>query len=86
MIRRGDTWRRTLSTTKEMARSTIRMNSAERVEVVPTPLRGDEQDFPEEIVAELRVIKAHKYSSLVVVTHARVEIEPGDRAVARAGF
>ena len=86
VIRRGDTWRRTLSTTKEMARSTIRMNSAERVEVVPTPLRGDEQDFPEEIVAELRVIKAHKYSSLVLVTHARVEIEPGDRAVARAGF
>lgn len=86
VIRRGDTWRRTLTTTKEMARSTINMNSDERVDVEPTPLRGNEQHFPEEVVAELRVVKTHRYSALAVVVEGRVELEPGDRAVARAGF
>lgn len=86
VIRRGDTWRRTLSTTSSDASSSINIMSDDRVEVSRTPMHGDEQAFPEEIVAELRVVKAHRYSSLVTVTHAKVEIEPGDRAVARAGF
>jgi hypothetical protein len=86
VIRRGDTWRRTLSTTSTDASSSINIMSDDRVEISRTPLHGDEQAFPEEIVAELRVVKAHRYSSLVTVTQSKVEIEPGDRAVARAGF
>jgi hypothetical protein len=50
------------------------------------PLNGNEQDFPEEVVAELRIIKAHKFSSLAVVSSSQVEIQSGDRAIARAGF
>lgn len=86
VIRRGDTWRRTLSTTTDEAANSINIQSDERVEVQATPLHGDEQTFPEEIVAELRVVKAHRYSSLVAVIQAKVEVEPGDRAVARVGF
>jgi LysM domain len=86
VIRRGDTWRRTLSSSSSEASSSINVQSDERVEIRRTPLHGDEQNFPEEIVAELRVVKAHRYSSLVAVIHSRVELEPGDRAVARAGF
>lgn len=86
VIRRGDTWRRTLSSTSSVASSSINMLSEDNVDVSRTPLHGDENTFPEEIVAEVRVVKAHRYSSLVTVTQSRVEIEPGDRAVARAGF
>ncbi len=86
VIRRGDTWRRTLSTTSDEASSSINIQSEERVDINRTPLHGDEQAFPEEIVGELRVVKAHRYSSLVAVIASKVELEPGDRAVARAGF
>lgn len=86
VIRRGDTWRRTLSTTSDEAASSINIQSDEDVDVKRTPLHGDEQDFPEEIVAELRVIKSHRFSSLVTVIQSKVEVEPGDRAVARVGF
>jgi hypothetical protein len=86
VIRRGDTWRRTLSTTSDDASSSINALSDERIEIHRTPLHGDEQTFPEEIVGELRVVKAHRYSSLVAVIASKVELEPGDRAVARAGF
>ncbi len=87
VTRRGDTWRRTLVTTTRFARTRANMESATSggaFEAVP--LHGDEQDFPEEVVAELRIVRAHKFSSLALVTASKVEIVPGDRAIARAGF
>jgi hypothetical protein len=86
VIRRGDTWRRTLSTTSDDAASSLNINSDVSVDVAPVPLHGDENDFPEEIVGELRVVKAHKFSSFAVVVSASVELKPGDKAVARVGF
>jgi hypothetical protein len=86
VIRRGDTWRRTLSTTSIDAASSLNMNTEVSVDVSPVPLHGDENDFPEEIVGELRIVKAHKFSALAVVVAASVELKPGDKAVARVGF
>lgn len=86
VIRRGDTWRRTLSTTTRDARTRIKMDSPDTVDTEPTPLNGDEQAFPEEIVGELRVVDAQPYSSYAVVTDSKVELVPGDRAIARVGF
>jgi hypothetical protein len=86
VVRKGDAWRRTLETSSVMARSRIRMDVPERVELEVTELEGDEESFPEEVVAELRVIRAHRYSSLALVTGSSEEIEPGDRAVTRKGF
>lgn len=86
VLRRGDTWRRTLDTASDAARSSLDLLSDEPLQIETTPLLGDEQQFPEEVVAELRVVKVHPCSSLAVVSESEVEIVPGDRAVARAGF
>jgi hypothetical protein len=86
IVRRGDSWRRTLVTTTIMAKSRIRMEVPDRIEIEETPLHGDEEDFPEEVVAELRIIRAHRFASLAIITESREEIEPGDQAVARKGF
>lgn len=86
VVRRGDAWRRTLVSSTIMARSRIRMDVPERVDVETTPLYGDEMDFPEESVAEVRVIRSHRFASMVLVTSAQEEIEPGDVLVARKGF
>lgn len=86
VVRRGDTWRRSLSTTTRSARDRVRMDVEENVEVEPTELKREEGDFPEEIVAELRVLQAHRYSSVAVVVSSAREVVPGDRAVARQGF
>lgn len=85
-IRRGDTWRRTLSTAAEGARTRLKTDSEQLVDSEPVPLHGDEQAFPEEIVGELRVIHAQPYSAYAVITEARVELVPGDRVIARSGF
>lgn len=86
VTRRGDTWRRTLGTSTRFARTRINMESAEPLELEAVPMHGDEQDFPEEVVAELRIIRAHEFSALALVTASKVEVLPGDRAVARSGF
>jgi hypothetical protein len=62
------------------------MDTPERLDWEVTPLEGDEETFPEEVVAELRIIRSHKYSSLALVTESREEIEPGDQAVSRKGM
>jgi hypothetical protein len=86
VVRRGDAWRQTLLTTTTMASSRILMDVPEWMEFEATPLEGDDEMFPEEVVAELRVIRAHKYSSLALVTASDEEVEPGDQVVARKGF
>jgi hypothetical protein len=50
-----------------------------------TPLGGDDDDFPVEVVGEIQVIRAQKYSSFALVTASDIAIEPGDQAVARRG-
>jgi hypothetical protein len=86
VLRRGDTWRHTLSTASNLSRLTMNLDQPEWIPPSETtPLGGEDEDFPIEVVGELRVIRAHKYSSLVLVTASKVEIEPGDQAVTRKG-
>lgn len=85
VLRRGDTWRGSLTTESRMARDRLRMDSPERVDVETTPLRGEPEQFPEEALAELRVLRAEKFSAIALVTQSRREVVPGDRAVAVKG-
>jgi len=62
------------------------MDSQEHVEVERTPLPGEPEKFPEEAVAELRVLRAERWSSLALVTQSKREVVPGDLAVAKPGF
>ncbi len=86
VVRKGDTWRRSLETTTSSARDRLRLDVEEHSEVQPTVLKREERDFPEEIIAELRVVHADRYSSLVLVTSSAREVVSGDRAIARQGF
>ncbi|MFO0569999.1 MAG: LysM peptidoglycan-binding domain-containing protein [Polyangiaceae bacterium] len=86
VVAKGDAWRHSLKTASRSARDRMRIDVPERASVEATPLRGNEKDFPEEIVGEIRVLRANKYSSIALVTVSHREIESGDRAVARKGF
>jgi LysM domain len=85
VIRRGDTWRRTLDTSSLQARTRVELDAPE-LEFEVAPQRGNEQDFPEEIVGEIRVLRTQRFSSYALVTGSKTELIPGDRAVTRVGF
>jgi hypothetical protein len=84
VLRKGDTWRSSLSRKSE--RDRMRLDTAEQVEVERTPLPGDDDQFPEEAVAELRVLSTERYSALAFVVQTRRELLPGDVALTRVGF
>jgi hypothetical protein len=83
--RTGDAWRKTLKRSAKMMRDRMLIDVPENARWETTPLEGNNEDFPPELVGEVRVIRTQKYSSLALVTASSHEIVPGDRAVARRG-
>lgn len=86
VLRRGDAWRETLATSTEMARTRILMATPERGVQEVVELKGRTEDFPEEVIAELRVVRTHPFSSLAIVSESTREIEPGDEILAERGY
>jgi hypothetical protein len=86
VVRRGDAWRRSLVTTTRSARDTLQVDSTENAEIRTTTLRRDDKDFPDEIIAELRIVQVSRYSSTAIVAESNKEIVVGDLAVAREGY
>ena len=86
IVAKGDAWRGSLKTATRTARQRMRIEVPESATFENTPLKGNEKDFPEEIIGELRILRANKYSSVCLVTASHREIEPGDRAVTRKGY
>lgn len=85
VLRRGDTWRNSIKVASGMLKDRVRMDSSKRVEIETTPTNGEDKEFPSEVVAELRVLRAEKFSALAIVIEANRELEPGDVALALAG-
>ncbi len=86
IVRRGDAWRQTLVTpTAGWRVSTDDEKPMPPMEKTPGAHK-DEQNYPDEVVGELRVVAVRKDSATCLVTQARQEIEHDDLAVARKGY
>jgi hypothetical protein len=85
VLRQGDTWRNSLTVASGMLKDRVRIESSKRVDVERTPTAGEDKQFPSEVVAELRVLRTEKYSSLAIVIESSREIEPGDVASSIVG-
>ncbi len=86
VIRRGDTWRNSMKLTKRIGRQRMRVEDPDWVRSEPIPILGEDSDFPDEVVAELRVIRTQKRTSVALVMESKLELELGDRALARVGY
>jgi LysM domain len=86
VVRRGDAWRRSLVTPG----AGYRVSADDERPMPPmenTPgARHEEEKYPDEVVAELRVLAVKKLSAVCLVTQSRLEIEVNDLAVARKGY
>ena len=86
ILRRGDTWRRNLLTANHHARMRVEMGSPELPEGQTTPLHGNDDKFPDEVVGELRVLRTEEYSSICMVVESTRGLTQGDRAIAVEGY
>jgi len=85
VLRRGDSWRASLTTASKMTTRRMLINSPEEAAAEETPIHGDNDKFPEDTIAELRVLRTEKYSSIALVTESKREVVSGDLAVSRPG-
>ena len=85
VLRKGDSWRASLATASKMTTRRMLINSPEQAGAEDTPIHGDNDKFPEDTVAELRVLRTEKYSSIALVTESKRELVSGDLAVSRPG-
>jgi hypothetical protein len=74
VVRRGDLWMESIS-----VNPTEVGNSAE----VP---QYDPKELPKEVVAELRVLKVRKHTTICLVVRSDIDLATGDRAEMRVGF
>jgi hypothetical protein len=86
IVRRGDPWRRSL--VEPSAGDRVSADDEKPMPVMErTPGSArDDRTYPDEVVAELRVVAMKKDSATCVVTQSTVEIERNDLAVARKGY
>ncbi len=84
IIRRGDAWRQSLAAESFAQRIAIESQSPAAIERMPRS--RDEARFPEEVIAELRIISLRPNSATALVSQATREIDLGDIAVARKGY
>jgi hypothetical protein len=85
VLRQGDSWRSSLNVGNNMLKYRMKIESARPSDAERTPTDGDTKQFPSEVVAELRVLRTEKYSSVAIVIESRRELEPGDVAVSLQG-
>ncbi len=86
VVRRGDAWRRSLITPGAGYRVSAD-DERPMPPMEPTPgARHEEEKYPDEVVAELRVLAVKKDTAACLVAQARHEIEVNDLAVARKGY
>jgi hypothetical protein len=86
VVRKGDAWRKSLVTPG----AGYRVSADDERPMPPmeaTPgARHEEEKYPDEVVAELRVLAVKKNTAAALVIQARHEIEVNDVAVARKGY
>ena len=85
VVRKGDTWRAGLTTSSTMQRRRMLINSPEEAGYEDTPMDGETAKFPEDTIAELRILRTEKYSSIALVTASKREVVSGDLAVTHPG-
>lgn len=86
VLRRGDTWRRKLNKGSKHQRLRIELGAPEVAEVEVTPLRGDDEKYPDEVVGEVIVLRTEEFSAICLVSSATRGLQPGDRLAAVKGY
>lgn len=74
VVRRGDAWL-----------STLKAAPLEQGNIVDVP-PYDESELPKEVIAELRVLKVRKSSTIALITRSDLDLRVGDLAEMRVGF
>jgi hypothetical protein len=85
-VRRGDRWRHTLRGAGKFATMRPVLEDDRPAKTESLELPGDEDLFPDETYAELRVLRVRDHTATALVTESQHEIERGSVVIAKKGY
>jgi hypothetical protein len=85
VVRKGDAFRKGLSSTGALTASKVEIAEKEAIVKEDKGIE-DAPEYPEEVIAEVRVVRLRKKTTTCLVTTSKKEIEPGDVWVAKKGY
>jgi len=85
VVRKGDPWQEELSSAGALGASKVKLSTDGPADVESTK-KDKSEDYPEEPIAEIRVIRVRKDSATCLVTQSKRELVSGDTWVAKKGY
>lgn len=87
VVRKGDPWQEGLSSTGALAAGKVTLGTESGSVEIKTGDTGEQsKDYPDEVVAEIRVVRVRKDSATCIVTQSKKELSSGDRWIAKKGY
>jgi hypothetical protein len=87
IVAKGDPWQQGLSSAGALAAGKVTLGSESGSVEVKTGETGEQSaDYPDEVIAEIRVVRVRKDSATCIVTQSKKELSSGDRWVAKKGY
>jgi hypothetical protein len=85
IVRKGDPWKKGLSSTGELYANKVTLGEGPAV-VRPAEVTPDSDDLPDEVIAEIRVTRVRKTTATGLVTSSTLDLTAGDVWVAKKGY
>jgi hypothetical protein len=86
VMSKGDPWQQGLSSAGAYAAGKVTLNNDSKAEVKAGNTGEESKDFPDEVIAEIRVLRVRKDTATCIVTRSEKELHPGDRWIAKKGY
>jgi hypothetical protein len=85
ILTKGDPWQEGLSSAGALAAGKVTLGT-DSVEFKSGSTGEQKADYPDEPIAEIRILRVRKETATALVTHSKKELLPGDRWVAKKGY
>jgi hypothetical protein len=86
VVRKGDPWQEGLSATGQYSAGKITLSNESGAPDVEPQQGTQSSDYPEEVIAEIRVVRVRKDSATCLVTQSKKELQSGDMWRAKKGY
>lgn len=85
VLAKGDPWQQAVGNAGALATGKVTLGT-DTVEFKSGSKGTDSKDYPEEVIAEIRILRVRKETATAIVTQSKKELAPGDRWKAKKGY
>ena len=85
VLAKGDPWQQAVGNAGALATGKVTLGT-DSVEFKAGSKGTESKDYPDEVIAEIRILRVRKETSTAIVTQSKKELGPGDRWKAKKGY